>query len=737
MSGIFISLTTLCRYEGWILSISLVIIAIIALIAKSRKLSRKNLKRTIIFTLIILPIVSFSGMAFWVLWNWYNYGDPLEFSNNPIYSAAGQALRGGKREFLYLQPINVLNLYGTVLVYVFGPVILLASLLGYVCTFFSKGHVKSKLMLLYLFLIIPSVFTITSMIGGVGEMSLNHWFNSRFVIVLGPLLAILSSVFIEYIYNKIKTIRRKQIIITLAILSLFIYPYISPLFTIPTYADAYAQFSNGNRQSQLNVGKFLHQDYNKDGMVFLVATGGVESNVAIESGLSLKSFSVLRDTDSNSLRFRSPWLFANDLVLSKNPKEENKFVGNYWLNRQDTLGEYYNKAYEDNNYIVYTIKNGPSSTCVNYDSFSHTILVTCISSNLTTVYSKINNSKILHRDDSKNWLLNADLEINNKTTFYINSTDTNWLKINSTKGQAHSIKIHGNLFIDTVKITGWDTNKNDYSSPSNVSIPRSYLLVDHGSGKLNINNSEIGYLGYNHGNSFGLTYNTGGGSALRYNKIHDLYFGFYSQGMKHNILIENNKIYNNSVSGINPHGPIQGMTIRHNEIFNNGKQGIICATSCSNILIDSNNIYNNKAEGIMLYKNMSKSIIRNNLITNNREQISVYDSSNNNSIEKNTVSGGNAGIRITTNSSHNVVRNNELNNSKYGIYVLQGASDNIIDNNKVTNTTDTAILIKDPDTNSNVFKNNLLFDNQKNEISRSNMGSNYASFLNNTVESTK
>jgi len=575
------------------------------------------------------------------------------------------------------------------------------------------------------------------MIGGVGEMSLNHWFNSRFVIVLGPLLAILTSIFIGFIFNKLKAVRRNQIIITLAIVSLFAYQSISPLFTVVTYADAYEQFSNGDRQSQINVGKFLHQVYNNTGLTFLLTTGGVESNIAIESGLSLKSFNVLRDTDSNSVRFLAPWLYASNLVLTKNPKQENKYVGNYWLSKQDILREHYNKVYEDSDYIIFTIKKGGSSSCIDFDSFSRTISVNCVSSNLTDVYNKIDKSELLLRQNPKSWMLNANLEISNKSTFYINSTDTNWLKINSTGGRANSINVHGNLLIDSVKITGWDTNTNNYSNPKNVTIPRSYILVDRGVGKMDISNSEIAYLGYNHGSSFGLTYYSGEGSTLRYNKIHDLYFGFYSQGMKHSILIENNQFYNNTEYAIDPHGPIQDTIIRYNEIFHNGKHGIICSNDCYNILIDSNNIYDNKAEGIMLYKNMSNSTVRNNIVTNNSEQLAVYDSSNNNFIENNTLVGGNAGIRITSNSSNNVVKNNEVNNSKYGIYILQGASANNIRNNRITSITDTAIVIQDPDTNHNTFINNVLVDNKKNEINRFNLGSSYASFLNNTVESTK
>ena len=736
-SAIFVSLATLCRYEGWVLSISLVIIVFASFIIKRRIATRNHLKRNIILVLIIFPIFSFSGMIFWIAWNWYSYGDPLEFSNNPIYSAAGQALRGGKRDFLYLQPINVLTVYGTALVYVFGPVIILAALLGYLSsTIFSKDEDKLKRILLYLFLVIPSIFTILSMISGVGEMSLNHWFNSRFLIVLGPLMAILSCMFIAHILNKIRSSKRNRIIITLIIISLFLFQSISPLFTVVTFADAKAQFANEDRSSQLNVGQYLHQLYNGNGTIFLITTGGVESNIAIESGLSLKSFSVLRDSDSNSSKFHMPWLYANNLVLSKQPKEENKYVANYWKSRQDTLGEFYNKVYEDKNYIIFSIKNGERSSCINYNSFTQIISVTCASSNLTDVYNKLSKFKVLLKEPSKSWLLDANLEIGNKSTFYINSTDTEWLKFNSTDRHAHSINAHGNLTIDSVKITGWDTKLNDFARTDiNGTTARSFILVNHGPGITNINNSEIAYLGYNNKDSFGLTYHTGSGSTISNNKIHDLHFGFYSQDKSYNMAIENNKFYNNSGYGIDPHSGTN-LTIRHNEVFGNGKHGIICSTDCYNVRIESNHVFNNTNEGIMLYKNVTNSVIKNNLLSGNRDQIAIYDSSNKNLIFNNSVTGGKVGIRLNTGSSENMVRGNTMANSNYGIYLLQGASNNVIDSNIVINSSEFPIYIQGNDTKNNIFENNVLLHNNKTYGNVSDLESKQNLFVNNTVQYT-
>ena len=51
---------------------------------------------------------------------------------------------------------------------------------------------------------------------------------------------------------------------------------------------------------------------------------------------------------------------------------------------------------------------------------------------MTAVNSIINNSKVLNQTSPKNWFLNANISIAKGATLFINSSDTDWLKINST-----------------------------------------------------------------------------------------------------------------------------------------------------------------------------------------------------------------------------------------------------------------------------------------------------------------
>ena len=376
-------------------------------------------------------------------------------------------------------------------------------------------------------------------------------------------------------------------------------------------------------------------------------------------------------------------------------------------------------------------KKNKLTNCVQSDS--HTIFVRCKSASLTDVFNALNkpkHSSLIIKEPSKVWFLNANLTIENGSKFYVNSTDTAWLKINSTDNFGHKITVRGNLIIDSVKITSWDSGKNDYAKiDSNGTGPRSYIIIKYGTGKATITNSEIAHMGYNHGESFGLTYYSGAGSIIRNSKIHDLYYGYYSSGPDaHNIVIDNNKFYNNTKYGIDPHSGTHDLIISNNTVYDNGKHGIICSTDCYNINIDSNKVFSNMEEGIMLYKNVSNSIIKNNILSNNRDQIAIYDSSTKNKVFNNTIIKGKVGIRVTENSSGNLLNQNYIESSEYGISVLQGASDNIFDSNFINNTK-YALYIQDNNTENNVFKSNHLLNN-----SHSDFTSEQNLFINNTIE---
>ncbi len=146
---------------------------------------------------------------------------------------------------------------------------------------------------------------------------------------------------------------------------------------------------------------------------------------------------------------------------------------------------------------------------------------------------------------------------------------------------ANGLVVFGSLKIDAVNITSWNRSTNEYAkNPGNRDLsenrvekgsPRPFISVESDAvGTTDITNSELAFLGYeggvNGGPVVGITYSGGPGSIIKNNDIHDLYFGFYSNGVG-NITIVNNAIHNNGHYGLDPHTGTHDMLIRNNTVL--------------------------------------------------------------------------------------------------------------------------------------------------------------------------
>jgi poly(beta-D-mannuronate) C5 epimerase len=333
----------------------------------------------------------------------------------------------------------------------------------------------------------------------------------------------------------------------------------------------------------------------------------------------------------------------------------------------------------DQIHAVYAL---PESGCIAYDTATVTITVSCKSPvSLTDIYEQLggDGNKALYKDRDNNndgvWLLNAGITIDKGAVLDIDSKDdVKWLKIIADGTTAYPIYVSGSLKIDSVKVTSWDPQTNDYAKSNGTRVlvgnryevsagePRPYITVGNSAtGTTNITNSEIAYLGYESGiggGTSGLRYAGGDGSIIMNNNIHHLYFGFYSNGVG-NFLIENNDVHDNGHYGLDPHTGTHDMIIRNNTVHDNGSIGIICSLDCYRITIENNKIYNNIKRGIMFSRNMSDSVARNNVISNEEQAISISES-HNNEIYNNTISNSVSGIDLDEESFSNRVHDNTV-----------------------------------------------------------------------------
>jgi poly(beta-D-mannuronate) C5 epimerase len=343
-----------------------------------------------------------------------------------------------------------------------------------------------------------------------------------------------------------------------------------------------------------------------------------------------------------------------------------------------------------------------STSCITYDTDVNVIAITCKQANLTDIDNEIRNPNILHKESIDGvWLLNAGMVIEQGTILYINSTDTSWLKIAADGETAYPILVSGSIKIDSVKVTSWNPDTNNYAltddsdrngKDTTIGTPRPYISIEDGAtGTTDITNSEIAYLGYEGGygaGRTGLRYVGGDGSIIKGNNIHNMWFALYTKGVG-GLVVEDNHVHNNGHYGLDPHTGTHDMIIRNNTVHDNGSTGIICSLDCHNIIIENNKVYNNTKWGIMFSRNMSDSVARYNIVSNELRGIIVSES-HNNEIYNNTVSNSGSGIEVSEDSYDNIIYGNimrEIQNPSYALIIEEGAAEqNKLNSNKLMDT---------------------------------------------------
>jgi mannuronan 5-epimerase len=347
-------------------------------------------------------------------------------------------------------------------------------------------------------------------------------------------------------------------------------------------------------------------------------------------------------------------------------------------------------SYQERHFTAYA---GAGGACMDYDQIENTITIACNASFLD-VANTVNDQAILEElGDGGEYLLKANLEVNDDITFAMTSNDDGlqYLKIAGTNG----IIVHGRIEIDGVKITSWDPEANSpVFQTSTGSVPRAFINLRGSEGGF-VQDSEIAYLGYQEFGRRGFDLFGGGEPShdleIRGSKFHHMWFAFYSRGA-YNITIDGNEFYSNIKYALDPHSGTHDMNITNNWLHHN-PIGVICSDRCSDILIEGNVVHHNTLAGIFFSRNMSDSIARNNHIYNSSTGIQVSESPNNQIYDNTIEAATTQGIRLLNPevpddglTENNLVYNNTISNSDDGIRATR-SHDNILENNIFFNIT--------------------------------------------------
>jgi mannuronan 5-epimerase len=302
---------------------------------------------------------------------------------------------------------------------------------------------------------------------------------------------------------------------------------------------------------------------------------------------------------------------------------------------------------------------------------------------------------------------NQNDSYNSHKSYNSNTYEQKPVFVNRNNGDnPNGIHVFGSLKIDSVKITSWDSDKKEAitfdfgkrpgeeltKSKYDTVVPRPFIRVSNeASGRTNITNSEIAYLGYSCSRCSGISYYGGICSMVKGNNIHHLLKGFYSKGMGA-MVVENNTIHDNYLYGIDPHTGTHDMIIRNNKVYGNNASAIICSKHCYNILFEGNEVYKNggTSRGIALSINTTHSIVRNNNI---HDQISCTGSnrgSNFNTIVDNVFANCKVAVNLAD-TSNNIINSNKITGGQVAI-VLSDTTNKIF-HNKIENSTNGIVLL--------------------------------------------
>lgn len=361
ISSLFISAATLSRYEGWLLPILLLPLSAVVIV---RQVRRKNISHaspndprsersglSAIIATILAALLSVSGITFWLVYNSINYGDAFEFANAEYYSAASQAMNRSFREALFLQPASVFSVYGITAVMMYGPVVLAAGAVGYYLYRRVRRSWTGGLGFLYVFLVIPPMFTVTTLLAGIGEMA--YWFNSRFALLLAPALLLSVSFYVSGLPNRISNDRR---LLAGVIVSLFAFhAVVLPFSAIITMADALGGFSYKHSPYAVRIGEKVGELYDGSGSIMIVTGSAQEHRILLASGIPFRHFDTVIESSTWKASFREPWSHGIDMfVIAKDPDSDGVVVVDYWKEHRSELEARYQLVLEDEYYLLWT-----------------------------------------------------------------------------------------------------------------------------------------------------------------------------------------------------------------------------------------------------------------------------------------------------------------------------------------------------------------------------------------------
>lgn len=198
-SASFVFIGSLTRYDSWFLAFACV--AAILLIALVKQFSYKKAEGSVIF----FSVISFAGIALWILWNQLIFNDPTYFMNSEYSAKSQQETWAAKGQLpSYHDAFSSYEFYTITMLHNAGYAVTGAAMLGLIILLwyamrkrYSRAHVVSLLLLAT-----PFPFYVITLYLGISiilipELLPQTWdfnlFNARYGMMMIPFTAVLAA----------------------------------------------------------------------------------------------------------------------------------------------------------------------------------------------------------------------------------------------------------------------------------------------------------------------------------------------------------------------------------------------------------------------------------------------------------------------------------------------------------------------------------------------------------------
>lgn len=343
-SALFIALSCLVRYEGWLLALFLNIVIITLFILRKININQ-------LFKFLITILILNSSIIIWLIWNYLLYNEPFYFLNAEFYSTAWQAKQWSERQQLINNIIEVFSIYSLMCLLLYGPIVLLTAISG---IFKKKLQISYfKYLIILLFLLLPGISTLWNLYSGTAVMKI--WLNARYVFLLFPLILLLIANTFSFLrYNKI----RRIILYSLFGLILISYTVmiLNPKQNTITLVEARAGYYYKIANESVEIGDFINKNY--DGGKVLLITGSTQGQkIMMASKRAFINFHIAyhEKYSSDTSLVKNPSEKYKWIVLAEEPEDDAKKLREVFINNLPIISQEYNykEVFRNKYFVIY------------------------------------------------------------------------------------------------------------------------------------------------------------------------------------------------------------------------------------------------------------------------------------------------------------------------------------------------------------------------------------------------